>query len=166
MCNENDPLILTRGAVVQFILHCGTRTPIGYYLPYIYCPFTIRTVSPIDGISCLDFCLEMTVKPELPTYTSDNIGNNALPTRNSIYFEPGTKYLCSMIVMYNYLILCTYTLALMRAKINQCHFGKSRLFVTGRPKYGPTFGAGQKNNQCPGTLDLLDGLDEPMRYLY
>ena len=46
----------------------------------------------------------MTVKPELPTYTSDNIGNNALPTRNSIYFEPGTKYLCSMIVMYNYLI--------------------------------------------------------------
>ena len=104
MCNENDPLILTRGAVVQFILHCGTRTPIGYYLPYIYCPFTIRTVSPIDRISCLDFCLEMTVKPELPTYTSDNIGNNALPTRNSIYFEPGTKYLCSMIVMYNYLI--------------------------------------------------------------
>ena len=82
------------------------------------------------------------------------------------YFEPGTKYLCSMIVMYNYLILCTYTLALMRAKINQCHFWKSRLFVTGRPKYGPTFGAGQKNNQCPGTLDLLDGLDEPMRYLY
>ena len=80
----------------------------------------------------------MTVKPELPTYTSDNIGNSALPTRNSIYFEPGTKYLCSMIVMYNYLILCTYTLALMRAKINQ----------------------------CPGTLDLLDGLDEPMRYLY
>ena len=30
----------------------------------------------------------------------------------------------------------------IRAKINQCHYGESRLFVTGRPKYALTFRAG------------------------
>ena len=37
-----------------------------------------------------------------------------------------------------YLYLCTYTRAPIRAKINQCHFGESRLFVKGRPKYALT----------------------------
>ena len=53
-----------------------------------------------------------------------------------------------------YLYLCTYTRAPIRAKINQCHFGESRLFVMCRTKYALTFAAGQKNNQCHGTVAL------------
>ena len=40
------------------------------------------------------------------------------------------------------------------SKINQCHFGALRFFVTRHPKYAPNFGAGQKNNQCHGTVAL------------
>ena len=48
------------------------------------------------------------------------------------------------------------SLAPIGAKINQCHFGESRLFVPGRPKYALTFRAGQKINQCHSTWDWLD----------
>ena len=40
------------------------------------------------------------------------------------------------------------------SKINQCHFGALRFFVTRHPKYAPNFGAGQKNNQCHSTVAL------------
>ena len=48
-----------------------------------------------------------------------------------------------------------YSRAPIRAKIKQCHFGESRFFVMGHPKYALTFGAGQKNNQCHGTVALV-----------
>ena len=41
-----------------------------------------------------------------------------------------------------------YALAPIGAKINQCHFGESRLFVTRHPKYALTFGAGQKTTSA------------------
>ena len=41
-----------------------------------------------------------------------------------------------------------------------------KAFCYGAPKLWPDFRGGTKNNQCPGTFALLDGLDEPMRYLY
>ena len=41
-----------------------------------------------------------------------------------------------------------YALAPIGAKINQCHFRESRLFVTRHPKYALTFGAGQKTTSA------------------
>ena len=49
-----------------------------------------------------------------------------------------------------------FSLAPMWGKINQCHFGDLRAFVTGHPKYVLTFGVGQINNQCHGTWDWLE----------
>ena len=46
------------------------------------------------------------------------------------------------------------TRAPIGSKINQCHFGALRFFVTRHPKYALNFGAGQKNNQCHGTVAL------------
>ena len=46
------------------------------------------------------------------------------------------------------------TRAPIGSKINQCHFGALRFFVTRHPKYALNFGVGQKNNQCHGTVAL------------
>ena len=50
-------------------------------------------------------------------------------------------------------------------KINQCHFGYLRLFVTGRPKCLQNFRAGQKNNQCHGTVALARWAPLCIRYI-
>ena len=49
---------------------------------------------------------------------------------------------------------CLYTRAPIGSKINQCHFGPLRFFFMRHPKYTPNFGAGQKHNQCHGTVAL------------
>ena len=48
-----------------------------------------------------------------------------------------------------------FSLEPIGGKINLCHCGNLRAFVTGHPKYVLTFVARQKNNQCHGTPDWL-----------
>ena len=45
----------------------------------------------------------------------------------------------------------------IEAKINQYHFGESRLFIMWRPKYALTFGAGQKKTSAMAQWHWLDG---------
>ena len=52
------------------------------------------------------------------------------------WFNGLPTYLLTYILYY----ICT--LMPIGAKINQCHFRESRLFVAGRPKYALTFRAG------------------------
>ena len=57
-----------------------------------------------------------------------------------------------------------FALAPIGGKINQCHFGDLGFFAKNMYFVLCIFGAGQKNNQCHGTVALASSAPLPMRY--